>query len=408
MVGERNDAVRMLLDRNKLLRPEDLPKAVNEAVALLGGSHAVIHLVDMHQVTLVPLAADQEDTGEAQNVEGTLAGRAFADIATQLRRSPSTLTVWEPLLDGAERLGVLEARFPLPEGDASGILTEFRYVAAVVAELLVARDKYGDAISRTRRREPMQMPAEVQWHLLPPLTFGTANVVVSGAVEPAYDVGGDCFDYAVNGDIAHVAIIDAMGHGLGSALLSTVAIGALRNARRAGLDLVDTVRSMDKWLSSQFGDETFVTAIVAELNTTTGVYRWVNAGHPPALLLRDGQIVKELTEGINTPLGLLHDVPIVEEERLQPGDRLLLHSDGVVEARSVDGEFFGSDRLIDFVAKAASSKLPAPETLRRLNQAILEHQGGYLQDDATTLLVEWSADAPEHLLPRPDRPDNGR
>jgi phosphoserine phosphatase RsbU/P len=393
-----NDAVRMLLDRNKLLRAEDLPDVVREAAAVLGADEAVILLVDMHQLVLVPLTNGREPAQPVTNVEGTLAGRAFTDITTQHRTAPA-LTVYEPLLDGAERLGVLGLTFPFPDRDAAELHAECRYLAAVVAEMLVARDKYGDVIARTRRREPMQVPAEVQWQLLPPLTFGTPDVVISGTVEPAYDVGGDCFDYAVNGDTAHVALIDAMGHGLGSALLSTVAIGALRNARRAGLDLIDTVRSMDKWLTSQFGDETFVTAVVAELDVQNGVYRWVNAGHPPALLLREGSVVKALSEGVNAPLGLLGDVPTVEEERLQPGDRLLLHSDGVVDARNADREYFGTDRLIDFVTKAAASQLPAPETLRRLNHAILEHQGGYLQDDATTMLVEWRGDTAERLLP---------
>jgi serine phosphatase RsbU (regulator of sigma subunit) len=245
----------------------------------------------------------------------------------------------------------------------------------------------------------MQLPAEMQWQLMPPLTFGTSQVVVSGTIEPAYEVGGDCFDYAVNGTTAHVAVIDAMGHGLGATLLATVAVGALRNARRTGLDLVDTVRSMDKWLTAQFGIETFVTAVVAELDITTGQYRWINAGHPAALLLRNGQVVKELDEGINPPLGLHDEVPTIMEERLEPGDRIVLYTDGVTEARDGMRNLFGVDRLVDFVTRAAADELPAPETLRRLNRAILEHQEGNLQDDATTLLVEWKGESPQQLRP---------
>jgi serine phosphatase RsbU (regulator of sigma subunit) len=218
-------------------------------------------------------------------------------------------------------------------------------------------------------------------------------------VEPAYEVGGDSFDYAVNGDIAQLAIIDAMGHGLTASLLATVAIGALRNARRSGLDLVDTVRSMAKWLGSQFGSEAYVTGIIGELHTGTGTYRWINAGHPPALLLRGGQVVKTLTAGVNPPLTVSPEAPDVTEERLQPGDRLLLYSDGVVEARNRAGDFFGTQRLADFVARAAAAGLPAPETLRRLNLAILDHQDGNLQDDATTLLIEWSGAVTEPLTP---------
>jgi sigma-B regulation protein RsbU (phosphoserine phosphatase) len=382
------DALRLVLQRNDLLRAEDLPAVVIEAAALVGASDAVIYLVDLRQEKLVPLTSSQFESRAVISVDGTLAGRAYTDVKRHERRTDTTLTLWEPLLDGTERLGILELTFPSPDG-SPGFEVESQFLSSLMAEMLVARDKYGDLIARTRRLLPMQLPAEMQWHLMPPLTFGTASVVFSGIVEPAYEVGGDCFDYALNDTTAHVAVIDAMGHGLSATLLATVAVGALRNARRSGLDLVDTVRSMDKWLTAQFGPDMFVTAVVAELDVVSGHYRWINAGHPPALLLRGGRVVKQLDEGINLPLGLQDQAPAVLEERLEPGDRVVLYSDGVTEARDGTGQMFGVDRLADFVTRAAADRLPAPETLRRLNRAILDHQEGYLQDDATTLLVEW-------------------
>ena len=398
MEGQVADALRFVLQRHSLLRAEDIPEVVIEAAALIGASDAVIHLVDLRQEKLVPFVPEQSAPRPHVNVDGTLAGRAYTDLSPQERQTDTTFTVWEPLLDGTERVGVLELTFPVPR-DRSRVEVETRYLASLVAEMLVARDKYGDAIARTRRLLPMQLPAEMQWQLMPPLTFGTPHVVVSGTVEPAYEVGGDCFDYAVNGTTAHVAVIDAKGHGLGATLLATVAVGALRNARRTGLDLVDTVRSMDKWLTAQFGPDMFVTAVVAELDIVTGRYRWINAGHPAALLLRGSQIVKVFDEGINPPLGLQSDVPIVREERLEPGDRIVIYTDGVTEARDSANNQFGVDRLVDFITRAAAAGLPAPETLRRLNRAILEHQEGNLQDDATTLLVEWQGESPQRIQP---------
>jgi len=92
------------------------------------------------------------------------------------------------------------------------------------------------------------------------------------------------------------------------------------------------------------------------------------------------------------PLGLGHlgdPIPGVEEEALEPGDQILLYTDGVTEARTDDGEFFGRDRLVDFVTRTLADRVPAPETLRRLVHAILDHQHEKLQDDASAVLIEW-------------------
>jgi serine phosphatase RsbU (regulator of sigma subunit) len=82
------------------------------------------------------------------------------------------------------------------------------------------------------------------------------------------------------------------------------------------------------------------------------------------------------------------------ETSLEPGDRVLMFSDGVVEARGGPaGEFFGTHRLVDLLVRAESHRLAPPETLRRLIVAVLDHQQGMLQDDATLLMLEWAGDS---------------
>ena len=152
-------------------------------------------------------------------------------------------------------------------------------------------------------------------------------------------------------------------------------------------------------LASQFGPDKFVTGIVGELDVATGWWRWTTCGHPPTLLVRAGRVVKALDSVIGVPLGLglLAEHPEIAQERLQPGDRLLLYTDGVIEARDADGAFFGTDRLVEFVARQASAGRPAAESLRRLNLAILGYQDGVLQDDATTVIVEWRTDEADRI-----------
>jgi phosphoserine phosphatase RsbU/P len=389
----------MLLAASHLARPDDLPALTARAGRVLGAEESVLYVVDYDQILLVPLTGGEAVAREPLGVEGTLAGRAFSEVALQQGYAGPGTTVWAPLLDGAERLGVVELWYPEGRELDGATAADISSVAALLAELVMTRSNYGDALEQARRRLPMALPAELQWNLLPPLTFATPGIAVAGVLAPTNEVAGDSFDYAVNADVAHLALLDAMGHGLQAAMLATVAVGALRNARRSGLDLVDTVRSMDKFLSAAFGVDTFVTAIVGELDLHTGRYRWINCGHPPALVVRRGQVVKTLSACINPPLGLLTNVPDVGEERLEPGDRLLLYSDGVIEARDAGGAFFGTQRLVDFVTRESGAGRPAPETLRRLNLSILAHQEGSLQDDATTLMVEWRGEEPARMQP---------
>lgn len=394
-------AMRSLLRANLLSGPDDLPAMVSAAARELGARAGVLYLVDYDQVLLVPLLPQADaDAPDAVVIEGTLAGRTFSDVVQHTAATAGdAAALWSPVLDGTERLGVLQLVFDAVVALDDELKRACLDLASLVAELVMTRSLYGDVLERTRRRVGMTVPAELQWRLLPPLTFVSPKVTVAGVLAPTHGVAGDTFDYALNGDTLHVALLDAMGHGLEATLLASVAVATLRNARRGGADLSTTVRAMDVTVAAQFGPDRFLTGIVGELDVATGWWRWVTCGHPPALVVRDGRVVRTLDAVVNAPLGLglLGDDPEVGQERLEPGDRLLLYTDGVVEARDASGEFFGSERLVEFVTRQAAAGRPAPETLRRLNHAILDHQDGTLQDDATTVVVEWLTDEPERV-----------
>lgn len=310
-----------------------------------------------------------------------LAARAFATGHTQHASVQGDTRAWLPLAHGCDRIGILEIVTPDPPSAA--IRDQGHQVALAVTQVLTTRHTFGDTIERARRGEPLQLAAEIMWGLLPPLSFATSKVMVTGILEPCYDIGGDVFDYALNGDTLSVALLDAVGHGTEASLLAMLALGAYRNARRCGLNLVDTARSVDKQIHAHQPGR-FASAVLVELDCTTGQLRAITAGHPAPLLLRNGRMIKALDAPTALPLGLGYlskEGPGVLEEMLHPGDQMLLYTDGVTEARTENGEFFGIERLADSVARALADRLPTPETMRRLVHAILDHQHDRLQDD---------------------------
>jgi serine phosphatase RsbU (regulator of sigma subunit) len=373
-------ALHRILNDAHLAPAEELPAVVGRAAERIGAFGALLLVPDHQQVRLVDLAGEAEPYA----VDGSVAGLAHRRGTVEHDGS----WLWVPLLDGIDRVGVLGLRFDeVDEQQAS----EARRIASLTAELVITKSLYSDTLHRRARSQDMTLAAEMQWDLIPPLTAGTERATIAAMLEPAYSVGGDLFDYSLESDRIHVAILDAMGHGIAASLCSSLAVGALRNARRSGKSLEEAAAAMEAALFGQFAGERFATAIIADLDTDTGRLRWLNAGHPPPLLLRGGRVVKELHVRGTVPLGLgLPHRAAVSEEQLEPGDRVLLYTDGVIEHRPAGGaEQFGVEGLVDFLVRADASGEDLPETMRRLSQRLVELHDGNLRDDASQVLVEW-------------------
>jgi serine phosphatase RsbU (regulator of sigma subunit) len=391
------DPLSSLLRAAHLMSPSRLASIVAAHGRAMGVSETVLYLADYEQVILLPLPGDGVPGRQELPVEGTMAGRSFRRVEVLTSSAGRGVRLWAPLLDGVERLGVVELTLPsAPDEEYEVRLKAF---VSLVAELLVTKDAYSDVFARLRRRKTLSLAAEMQWELLPPLTFGTDRVVITGGLEPAYDVGGDSFDYAVNGDTADLLVIDSVGHGLPSAVLASVAISAYRHARRGMLDLPEIAAEVNAAVAGQFPGSQFATAVIARLDLDSGRLRWINAGHPEPMILRGSSLVQPPRCAPARPLGLQEGKPLCCETRLEPGDRLLLYTDGITEARSPDGEFFGEQRLADFVLSASAAGDRAPETVRRLMRSVLTHQADQLQDDASIVVLEWLTGDEQEMVP---------
>jgi serine phosphatase RsbU (regulator of sigma subunit) len=301
--------------------------------------------------------------------------------------------VYLPLLDGSDEVGVLALTLDTVDDDDRRLL---RRLAGLVADMLVTKNAYTDQFFQARRRAPMSLSAELQWALLPPMTMITPQVALAGILEPAYDVAGDSFDYAINDNIVHLAI-DAMGHGLHAAMLATLAITAYRHARRANVELADLYALMNTAIIDEFEPDQFITAQLMSLDIATGHLQWINAGHPAPLLIRDRRVVQALASPTTLPIGFSDAEPVISEHELRRGDRVLFFTDGAIEEHQPGGEQFGMERLTEFVERAGRAGDGVKEMVRSLSHALVQARGGATSDDTTLFLVEWRGGSADHL-----------
>jgi serine phosphatase RsbU (regulator of sigma subunit) len=388
----RADVISELLARANLTPPDLLAADVAAALGDAGGNHLIIFVVDYEQATLQPVALasellDERPVGVA--IAGTMAGRAFQRQEVLSAETDDGWRVWAPIVERAERLGVLELGFTTVDDEVRCLSED---LGRLVGHLLQTAGRYTDVVELRRRRRSMTLAAEMQWDmLLPPLAFRSPQVGIAGLLEPAYEVAGDGFDYSLDGENLHFLMLDAMGHGLRATLASTLALAAFRHARRSGRDLPGIAHVMDEALASEFGGYTFVTGHIGSLDTATGQFRWVNAGHPAPLLARGSKVVAEINCRPCYPLGLGIVEPEIGECQLEPGDALVFYSDGVIEARpDMDRlDQFGLDRLKDLLERHIGMGLVAAEVLRRTVRAVADHRAKSLEDDATLVIMEW-------------------
>ncbi len=373
-----------MVDESRRTSPADVLELLDLMCELLGAQAARFYVAD-YSLRRLQQVDGSGPVGPPLTIAGTLMGRVFTSGDVQVLGTDPTVVV-VPLVEGSSPIGVMELDFRVWDGVVPALLDP---IAAIFVMAWILKGRYTDTAARARRSEPLSAAAEVQWDLLPPLACSTDQVAVSGILEPAYEIGGDSFDYAFDAARLDFTIVDAIGHGMSAVLMSAAAINSLRNSRRAQASIAAAYDGADRAIATQFGQSYYVTGIIGTLDLQRGTLTWINAGHVLPMLVRNGTYAGPLTCKPSKPFGLGGPVVEVAEQTLQPGDRVLFYTDGITEARSSDESFFGDDRLADRLVRASLENLPVQETVRHLAESILSFSDVGLRDDATMLLMEY-------------------
>src|SRR3954454_25116774 len=285
-----------------------------------------------------------------------------------------------PVTDRGDAIGLLELDLPGPA--EPGVLDDVAAAAHALAYVLIAARRHTDVFEWGQRTTPFSLAAEIQRRLLPSsYTCEAGQFTLAGWLEAGASVGGDTFDYTLDRRSLQLSITDAVGHEVGAALLATLFVGALRNARRAGLELSEQARYANEALVDHAPAGQFVTGQLMRVALWTGTAHVVNAGHPLPLRLRDGR-VEEVDLRIEPPFGVVPGKAFeVQPFRLEPGDRIVLLTDGMQKRNAVNLDVAS--------ALAASADLHPREVVHELGAAVLAATGGDLRDDATMVCLDW-------------------
>jgi hypothetical protein len=367
--------------------PEDLVPAMRALfLRTQGALDLTLHLIDYRQVSLRPIGSRRESRLlRAEPIADTALGDAYRLQEVTGQQVPAGYLEHVPVSARGQRLGVLTGCFATVPGTAGGqVLTS---LALAVAYALLEIASGTDVYETGRRHGRMSVSAELQWQLLPARAYRSGHFYVAGHLEPALRVAGDAFDFAINNNLLTLSVIDATAVSEAPALVTTLVISALRNARRSELDLAEQASLTNEVVWQHQHGREYAAALLLQIDARSGRALAVDAGSPTVIRQREGHL-DPLELDAQTPLGMLEDTEYhAEAVDLRPGDRIFVLSDGAI------GEHHSMEQVIGVLADATRARdgqnIP-PESVRRF-VAALTQDGEEPEDDITVVCVDWIA-----------------
>ena len=329
--------------------------------------------------------AQGRETAERVPLEGSAHGRALRDQTVDVELLVDEARLIAPVTNRGEAIGVLELALPEPPDEQT--LADVALAAHALAYVIIANRRFTDLFEWGQRSVRLSLAAEIQHRLLPgTFTCEGGQFTLAAWLEPAGEIAGDSFDFALERDTLHLSMTDAMGHDVHASMLATLVVGALRNARRAGAGLAEQAHNADASLGRYADKGGYVTGQVARVNLQTGTATIVNAGHPHPLRLRDGR-VESIELVADPPFGLYpgHEYR-VQPLPLQACDRLMFITDGMLERNA---SVLNLEALI-----IEGAEMHPREAVQHVVLALLHATEGRLKDDATAMCVDWHGGPP--------------
>ncbi|GHH86382.1 phosphatase [Streptomyces sulfonofaciens] len=366
----------------------ELPDAVRRVLVEQYAAESVeLYLADYGLTVLQPVPGQGQDSAPL-SMYNSPAGRAFGSQEPFVESGrEGRVRVHLPVSARGDRLGVLSVT--LADADhARARLAELADIAEVLGHEVVVAERDTDVYLRARRKDRLTLAAEMQWHLLPGRSCTSPEYELGAQLEPAYAIFGDNFDWSATADRLMLYVTNGMGEGIEAALLTNLAVNALRNARRAGLPLADQAALADQAVYAHYRGRSYLSVLMLDFDLTTGRVQVVDAGSPQLLRLRGGTVQRVDFEA-QLPLGMFEETDYVAQEfRVEPGDRLLFASDGVYAVASPGGEPYGDAALARAIT--SSRLLPAAEVPRAVLRELTGHRGRPdPDDDALVMCVDW-------------------